>query len=69
MKTMSKQPILILDGFLINKNSYFPMQDILSAKLSVPVNIVSVTKYEWLRTSGINGWKSLLDKVEENILY
>ena len=65
MKTYFNQPIIILGGFLINSSAYKEMKEYIKGRTNNKVEIVPVTKIEWLSTNWSFGWKIILDKVEK----
>ena len=65
MNTYFNQPIIILGGFLINSSAYKEMSEYIQSRINTKVEIVPVTKIEWLSTNWSFGWKIILDKVEK----
>ncbi|MFM9110918.1 MAG: esterase/lipase family protein [Prochlorococcaceae cyanobacterium] len=57
------QPILILGGFLITPEAYAPMVERLGRFTAQPVELVPVTRLEWLLTVFPFAWARLLDRV------
>ncbi len=57
------QPILILGGFLITAEAYTPMAEQLATATGQPVQVVSVSRPEWLLTVVPFGWAQILDRV------
>tara|TARA_Y100001968_G_C19381595_1_gene730620 strand:+ start:799 stop:1509 length:711 start_codon:yes stop_codon:yes gene_type:complete len=68
MKDLNNQPIIILGGFLINPKSYFPMSYWLKHHTKASVEIINVSKVEWLLTSWDFGWARILDKVHSSVI-
>ena len=67
MKNFNKQPIIILGGFLINKESYQDMADWLEENEGIKVKIIDVSKFDWLLTNFKFGWIRILDRVKESV--
>ena len=65
MNTCFDQPIIILGGFLINSSAYKEMSEYIQSRINKKVEIVPVTKIEWLSTNWSFGWKIILEKVEK----
>lgn len=59
------QPVLILGGFLITAEAYQPMCGWLSEHTQQPVQLVPVSRFDWLLTSWGFGWRRILDRVAE----
>ena len=57
------QPIVILGGFLISPEAYAPMVERLQQRSRQPVQLVPVSKAEWLLTVFAFGWARILDRV------
>ena len=64
MSFINRQPIVILGGFLISRDAYTPMKNVLQSKINMPIEIINTNKYDWLLTNWEIGWKRLLDRVE-----
>ncbi|MCP9934247.1 esterase [Cyanobium sp. Candia 9D4] len=60
---MTRQPILILGGFLISPEAYAPMVARLEQLSGQPVRLVPVGKPEWLLTVFAFAWAGILDRV------
>jgi hypothetical protein len=60
---MTRQPILILGGFLISPEAYAPMVARLERLAGQPVRLVPVGKPEWLLTVFAFAWARILDRV------
>jgi hypothetical protein len=58
-----EQPVLILGGFLITPEAYSPMVQVLSRCTGQPVQLVEVTRPQWLLTLWAVGWARILDRV------
>mgnify|MGYP001171779857 CR=1 FL=1 len=65
MSFIKNQPIVILGGFLISKESYGIMSKILQEEINQPVEVIDVSKYDWLITNWSYGWKRILDKLDK----
>ena len=61
---MESQPILILGGFLISPSSYVPMAEVLRRVTGQPVDIVPITRAEWLLTVFPFAWATILDRAQ-----
>ncbi len=61
---MTRQPILILGGFLISPEAYAPMVARLEQLSGQPVRLVPVGKPEWLLTLFAFAWAGILDRVQ-----
>jgi pimeloyl-ACP methyl ester carboxylesterase len=61
-------PTLILGGFLITPEAYWPMATAIAAQTGQPVQVVPTTRLEWLRTGGRPGWRRLLDRSHDLLL-
>ncbi|MCP9900001.1 esterase [Cyanobium sp. Cruz CV13-4-11] len=61
---MTRQPILILGGFLISPEAYGPMVTRLEQLSGQPVRLVPVGKPEWLLTVFAFAWAGILDRVQ-----
>jgi hypothetical protein len=57
------QPILLLGGFLIGAEAYAPMVATLERLSGQPVQLVPVSRLDWLLTVLPLGWARLLDRV------
>jgi len=57
------QPILLLGGFLISPEAYGPMVTELQRLTDQPVQLVPVSKLDWLLTLFPFGWARILDRV------
>ena len=51
MQTYFNQPIIILGGFWINSSAYKEMSEYIQSRINNKVEIVPVTKIEWLSTN------------------
>ena len=60
---MTRQPIVILGGFLISPEAYAPMVARLERLVGQPVRLVPVGKPEWLLTVFAFAWARILDRV------
>ncbi|MEB3325445.1 MAG: esterase [Cyanobacteriota bacterium] len=60
---VSSQPVLILGGFLISAEAYTPMVDTLARLSGQPVQLVEVSRLEWLLTVFPFAWARILDRV------
>ena len=67
MNTYFNQPVIILGGFLINSSVYNEMREYIKSRINNKVEIVPITKIEWLSTNWSFGWKIILDKVEKRV--
>ena len=67
MNTYFNQPVIILGGFLINSSVYNEMREYIKSRINNKVEIVPITKIEWLSTNWAFGWKIILDKVEKRV--
>ena len=65
MKPYVNQPIIILGGFFLNSSAYKGMKEYLKSRLNNKVEIVSISKLEWLCTNLSFGWTIILNKVEK----
>ncbi|QNI54886.1 alpha/beta hydrolase family protein [Synechococcus sp. BIOS-E4-1] len=61
------QPVVILGGFLITEEAYKPMAEWLRQQGVIDVQIVPVSRYDWLLTSWGFGWRRVLDRVDEMV--
>ncbi|QEY31269.1 esterase [Synechococcus sp. RSCCF101] len=61
------QPVLILGGFLIASEAYGPMADGLRDRQGVEVEVVPVSRADWLLTVWAIGWRRLLDRVDDAV--
>jgi hypothetical protein len=61
-------PTLILGGFLITPEAYDPMAAAIAERSGQPVEVVPVTRGEWLLTSWTLGWCRLLDRSQKLLL-
>ncbi|MCP9785774.1 esterase/lipase family protein [Cyanobium sp. N5-Cardenillas] len=61
---MTRQPIVILGGFLISPEAYGPMVARLAPLCGQPVRLVPVGKPEWLLTVFAFAWARILDRVQ-----
>ena len=59
------QPVVILGGFLITEEAYQPMAKWLTERGVVDVQVVNVSRFDWLLTSWSFGWLRVLDRVDE----
>jgi hypothetical protein len=59
-----QQPVVIFGGFLITQEAYLTMASRIHALSGAPVEIVAVSRMEWLRTSAAAGWNRCLDRVD-----
>ncbi len=57
-------PTLILGGFLITPEAYAPMAAAIAARTGQPVEVVPVSRGDWLLTSWTLGWRRLLDRTQ-----
>ena len=57
-----------MGGFLITKEAYFDLKNIIKKLFNREVYIVDIKRKEWLKTNSKNGWSLILDKVEEKII-
>jgi hypothetical protein len=60
---MTRQPIVILGGFLISPEAYGPLVARLGELSGQPVRLVAVGKPEWLLTVFAFAWARILDRV------
>ena len=60
---MTRQPIVILGGFLISPEAYAPLVTRLEQLSGQPVRLVAVGKPEWLLTVFAFAWARILDRV------
>tara|TARA_Y100001968_G_C19274277_1_gene675883 strand:+ start:202 stop:909 length:708 start_codon:yes stop_codon:yes gene_type:complete len=67
MSVITKQPIVILGGFLINSKTYDPMAKYLERKINNKVVVVKINKYEWLLTIWSYGWKRILNLLDKEV--
>ena len=67
MNTYFNQPIIILGGFLIENSAYDEMKEYIKSKTNNKVEIVPVSKIEWLCTNWKFGWKIILDRVNKKV--
>ncbi|MGB1416870.1 MAG: esterase/lipase family protein [Synechococcus sp.] len=58
------QPVLILGGFLITDEAYAVMASRIQALSGGQVEIVPMSRLDWLRTSAASGWTRCLDRVD-----
>ena len=67
MNKYFNQPIIILGGFFIDSFSYKEMKEYIESRTNNKVEIISVSKLEWLGTNWKFGWKNILDKVNKKV--
>ena len=58
------QPVVILGGFLITDEAYWPMAAWLMQHGVIDAQVVSVSRIDWLLTSWGFGWRRVLDRVD-----
>ena len=68
MNKYFNQPIIILGGFLIENSAYDEMKEYIKSKTNNKVEIVPVSKIEWLCTNWKFGWKIILDRVNKKVI-
>ena len=56
-----------MGGFLVTSEAYFDIKSFLEESRNRKVYIVNVTRLDWLKSSTINGWINILDKVQETV--
>lgn len=61
------QPVVILGGFLIGAEAYRPMQDIIISRCGHSVDLVAVSRLEWMLTVLPQAWATILDRVAEAV--
>ena len=67
MNTYFNQPIIILGGFMINISAYEEMKNYIQSRTNNKVEVIPVSKLEWLTTNWSFGWKIILDKVNKKV--
>ena len=64
MQVSAQQPVLILGGFLITDDAYAAMASRIHATSGAHVEIVPMSRFDWLSTSRASGWRHCLDRVD-----
>ena len=62
-----RQPVVILGGFLIGADAYRPMKEILGSRSGHVVEIVTVSRLEWMLTVLPQAWATILDRVAKAV--
>ena len=69
MNKKSKNPIVILGGFLITSEAYKPAKNTIENISGRKVYVVDVTKGDWFKSNTAAGWINILNKVKNNITF
>ena len=65
--SLINNPVIILGGFLVTSEAYLCLKNFLEVSFNRKVYIVNVTRIDWLKSSTMKGWITILDKVQENV--
>ena len=60
-------PIIILGGFLITAEAYYPAKNIIENISGRKVYIVDVSRADWLKSNSAEGWINILNKVKDKV--
>ena len=63
----TKNPIIILGGFLITSDSYNPAKNAIANISGRKVYVVDVTRGDWFKSNTAEGWITILNKVKKMI--
>jgi hypothetical protein len=64
---MTASPTLILGGFLITPEAYEPMATAIAVASNQPVEVVPVSRGDWLLTNAASGWRRVLDRCQSQM--
>tara|TARA_B100000963_G_scaffold322029_1_gene305782 strand:- start:244 stop:945 length:702 start_codon:yes stop_codon:yes gene_type:complete len=64
-----ENPIIILGGFLITSDAYFPAKNTIENISGRKVYLVEVTRGDWLKSNSTEGWVNILNKVKDKVAF
>ena len=67
MNKKTKNPIIILGGFLITSEAYNTIKNTIEKISGRKVYVVDVTRGDWLKSNSAEGWINILNKVKNKI--
>jgi len=65
IKKKINNPIIILGGFLITPEAYEITKNTIKFITKREVEVVNISKKDWIKTNSIHGWTKILNKVDQ----